>query len=595
MSGIVEFIIKMQDKLSGPLAHVSKNSSTAQKNLDKLTESNKQLKAMIGSTGAAINNQNSVITKYGSLLSGILPGALTLVGAGAGIAAAFNQGLKNAQNKVDFQLLIGDKAGDNLFKNIKGMGGAQVIGEDRFAAGKQLVEAGVGVEKIVPLMGRLGDVSMGSNEKFKQLVGTFSQIQKDGKLTESTLDSLNSAGFKPLNILADITGEKLSKVQQRFENGKISVNDITKALEGATAPGGQFYGVMDKIGNSPLKGWEGLKTKLFEITSTLGDKLLPIAESVFDLLSSGIDWLNKGIEWTVGLFEKTADWAKRNEDILWALGGAVLAGAAAYAGYNIWQRAVWLWQMRDLVGTSLLATGKGLLTTVTAGLTIAQSALNAAFIASPIGWVVTGIAALVGGVIYAWKHFEGFRKVIYGVWETFKEVFNSIGKLFKQIFSPIGEALQAVKEGRWMDAAKATGKLLFNITPAGILMKTAEFSKNGGWSNVSGAYELGAAKGAASWLDSQKKEESPTDKLFGTKTGEGAKEAYWNKKDKKDKPADDKINAVSGGGVKNIYVTVHKMIETMENHFTNVKEGSAEIERIVEEAMVRAVASASGR
>src|SRR5690606_22122832 len=117
----------------------------------------------------------------------------------------------------------------------------------------------------------------------------------------------------------------------------------------------------------------------------------------------GIEWLNEGISYTVDLFSDLATWGKRNEDILLALGGAVLAGVVAYKAYNAWQVVKYAWMMKDVIATTLLTTLKGSLTVATGALTIATTALNAAFLASPVGWVVAGIGALVGGVIYAWK------------------------------------------------------------------------------------------------------------------------------------------------------------------------------------------------
>lgn len=49
-----------------------------------------------------------------------------------------------------------------------------------------------------------------------------------------------------------------------------------------------------------------------------------------------------------------------------------------------------------------------------------QWLLNVALSANPIGLIVIAIAALVGGVIYAWTHFEGFRKVVLAVWDGIK-------------------------------------------------------------------------------------------------------------------------------------------------------------------------------
>lgn len=60
-------------------------------------------------------------------------------------------------------------------------------------------------------------------------------------------------------------------------------------------------------------------------------------------------------------------------------------------------------------------------TAVTGGLTAAQWALNAAFAASPLGWVAVAIGAVIAAVTYCWQKFEGFRMGILGTWEVVKE------------------------------------------------------------------------------------------------------------------------------------------------------------------------------
>lgn len=60
--------------------------------------------------------------------------------------------------------------------------------------------------------------------------------------------------------------------------------------------------------------------------------------------------------------------------------------------------------------------------------TVAQWALNVALIANPIGITIIAIAALVAGVILAWKHSEDFRKVVLAVWHAILVAGKAIGK-----------------------------------------------------------------------------------------------------------------------------------------------------------------------
>lgn len=58
--------------------------------------------------------------------------------------------------------------------------------------------------------------------------------------------------------------------------------------------------------------------------------------------------------------------------------------------------------------------------------TAVQWLLNAALNANPIGLVVLAIAALVAGIIYAWKNSETFRTVVLAVWAAIKTAISAV-------------------------------------------------------------------------------------------------------------------------------------------------------------------------
>jgi tape measure domain-containing protein len=617
MAGVLEFIIKMQDGLSGTLGKVAVSSTTARGALDKLTASSKELKSMSGEAAAASQNLISNLSKLNSLKTampeavskgfeaiksslpegvesafGSIAGILTnpFVVAGAALSSAYVYGLKSKTEREDFSKILGVDAGSKVYADVKKL--RKFLGEDAISGGKSLIDAGTGADKIAPMLAKIGDVAGGSKEKFNALTGAFAQVQKDGKLTTDTLSTLTENGFKPLTLLQSKFGGTAEAWQKKLNDGTISAADLSKALETATEKGGVFNGKLLEFSNTPTGIWNIITDKVKGFAETFGEKLLPIVDKGTELLGKGMTWLFGIVNQGVDLFMTLATFVGNNADLFYALAGGVGAMVIAYEAFQAYQVISYMWMMRESVGASFLAVAKGGLAVVTGLLTTAQWALNAAFIASPIGWIVVGLGLLVGGIIYAWKHFEGFRKVVYGLWETFKSVFTSIGNLFKQIFSPISEAIKAIQEHRWSDAAKATGQLMFNLSPVGFAMATKDFAKGGGFDSVSGAYGKGEAKGSASWkADHEKKDAKKT-------TVESKQKDYAasgiDKKGGAGVAAG--VDAVSGGGVKNIQITVGKMVETMTITIVGgTKEMADEIERKMEEILVRAIASAANR
>lgn len=63
-------------------------------------------------------------------------------------------------------------------------------------------------------------------------------------------------------------------------------------------------------------------------------------------------------------------------------------------------------------------------------MTAAQWAMNSAFLASPVTWIVLGIMALVAGFVLLWNKCEGFRNFFIGMWEGIKVAVGAVGTFF---------------------------------------------------------------------------------------------------------------------------------------------------------------------
>lgn len=85
-------------------------------------------------------------------------------------------------------------------------------------------------------------------------------------------------------------------------------------------------------------------------------------------------------------------------------------------------------------------------------MTKAQGLLNAVLAMNPVGLVIAGIAALAAGLIYAYKHSEGFRKVVQGVWGWLKKLWDIV----KNVATTVGGALVTA----WDTAKTAIGNAL---------------------------------------------------------------------------------------------------------------------------------------
>jgi tape measure domain-containing protein len=621
MGAAVEYLVKMKDGLSGPLSKIAGGSEGAKGALEKLTgaaESATDATKKLGSSLSSLDGlkdamPDAVKGGFDAIKSAIPEGVESAFGgigkliknpfviAGAGIMASIAMGMKDSKAKIDYTDLLGLNTGAKVYEDIKKL--RVELGGSVVSAAKNLLTAGADKDTISPMLKNIGEVAGGGGEKFDALTEAFTTVQKEGKLTTETLKTMTDNGFKPLALMQTLAGSSDEYWQKQLADGAISMDVLNKALDEGVKAGGIFNGTLAKAAQTPTQKWVTMKAEVEDLAVTIGAKFMPIVDGSVKVLTMSMDYFNKGLDYTVSVFTVLCGWAEKNADILEELTGFVLGAAAAYKAYQIWQVLSYTWMMRETIATTILAGAKTVLGVVTGALTVAQWSLNAAFYASPVGWVVLAIGALVAGVIYAWKNFEGFRKVIYGLWETFKVVFTAIGSLFKSIFSPIGDAIAAIKEGRWADAAKAAGQLALNLSPVGMVVQGVKAFKG---ADIGGAYKKGEAEGTKSWnkdheikvTNDTKKEKTPEELLKDNYKNSKVDSAADDKKDDKEAGAKTEagLNAVSGGGVKNITVTVGKMIETLEiKIYGGVAEMQTQIERAVEEGMTRAIASATAK
>lgn len=144
--------------------------------------------------------------------------------------------------------------------------------------------------------------------------------------------------------------------------------------------------------------------------------------------------------------------------------------------------------------------------------TAAQWALNAAQALSPTTWIIAGVVALIAVVVACWNKFEGFRKVVMGVWEVMKG-FGNILKDFvidriKGIISgvgAIGEAIMKLFKGDFSGAWDSAKQGVADLSGYTAIKNAKENFSN---MDIGGLYNEGAAKGAASWAADNPKEET---------------------------------------------------------------------------------------
>jgi len=155
---------------------------------------------------------------------------------------------------------------------------------DLAQAGKVLLQYGVSADTLMSRISMLGDIAQGDANKLGSLTLAFGQMSSTGKLMGQDLLQMINAGFNPLKVISDKTGESMASLKDRMSKGKLGVDEVTNAFISATSAGGQFFGGMEKAS----KTLPGLISTLHDDVSTLGRSF------VEDLMPSVMDTI-KGL------------------------------------------------------------------------------------------------------------------------------------------------------------------------------------------------------------------------------------------------------------------------------------------------------------
>lgn len=190
-----------------------------------------------------------------------------LTGIGFGVAGlkAFGSEVVNVRGEMQlletsFGVLLGNQAKANaMIAEIKQYNIQSPLSLNGISQAAQLLLGfNVDAEKVMPTLRQLGDISMGSTDRFQSLALAFAQMSAAGKLMGQDLLQMINAGFNPLQEISKNTGKSLIELRKEMENGAISSEMVASAFASVTAEGGKFYGMTEK----QAEGIRGLQAKL---------------------------------------------------------------------------------------------------------------------------------------------------------------------------------------------------------------------------------------------------------------------------------------------------------------------------------------------
>lgn len=421
-------------------------------------------------------------------------------------------------------------------------------------------------ERLEPLKSVLNDSALFTKlfgrENSNAAMALVQGIDEVNRYTE-VISGTNTA-FEQAGIIMESYNEKKARVQARFEDFKISVFNATgdfgiwvETVAGSLVPLSQLMPLVMGVGKAMML----VKGINFAGVFSSMSRMCTVAR--YQLLFMNAE-LRTGQMVSIGF-----------------LGNIVRATAAVvrFATVGLWSgiKAIGSYVLSLVTGGTASATFAGIASGAFATFKVAAvSACRAVGIAIMnipiIGWIAAAIAGLIALGVYFWNTSAKFRAVLKGLGAAFVAVFKGIWDLAKNVFGSIGDLIKAAFSLDGKGIRDAINKLKGGFS---------EFGTNVGKA-FNDAYEGEMARSKAEQEAKKKKEGDEDAPVVVTPEGDGGGSitnglaGIGGTSDKSDK-------------IKNINVTIDKLIDKFEIHTTNLHEDISKVKEMVAEALTGAV------
>lgn len=164
---------------------------------------------------------------------------------------------------------------------------------------KRLLAFGIAEGQVIEKMKNLGNAAMGNQEALTRLIDAYGKLRAKGKASMEELNRFTEAGVPIVQALADQYGVATSELLDMVSKGKVSFDDVDKALTGLTTGTGKFAGMIEKQATTLGGLFSTLKDNIGLVAKDIGMELAPAAK---EALGGAIDWIGKNRETIVAAF-----------------------------------------------------------------------------------------------------------------------------------------------------------------------------------------------------------------------------------------------------------------------------------------------------
>lgn len=610
---VLQFIIQLKDQMSSGVLAVANNANRSFENMNRnaqrtgrsIADINMQLDALRRTRDLSVdtrqisraNREMQSLERQrnrlmglgtpgtgggGMGLGGLVKGYMgfqVLSMAGSALTSSVSGAMERGMLNTQFGVLTGSAyKGNKLTKDLASLSADTILGPGVFKNAQTMLSFGVATEKIMPVMKMLGNISGGNQEKLDGLALAFANTASAGRLTGQDLLQYVNAGFNPLNEISRKTGVSMAILKKRMEDGGISVDMVHDAMKSATSQGGRFYDMLNKAADTPFGKFQKLKGQLLETAVGVGNMLMPAVNKGLDFVSIGLDKVNANLS----SFARGASGIWNN---------TILPTIRAV-------KPILVQSYNTLVPIFTKATEHYMAFASKVGPTLTNIAnilskvlVPAIKIAGPIlGWVFDKITKQVSDLLGLLETMTGWVSR----WvdnNPYLKMLDSLGNAIQPKINHIKETIKAgVSDNEMISFFKKIGEIHGEAYMNAIAIKLNAIAK---WADkfYNTTFFTGRlAEIKATMVGGKGTMVTPgASSSSGTYSFPGMSNNLSESKQKVKAHTD----SITGGGARNIYITLGKFQDQLNIHTMTVKEGVNEMEQMIENSLLRILNSAN--
>lgn len=472
---VINTVLTVQDKLSGGLVEAAKNAKKSGKAIDG---------SMLSATRSVVAFKNKSVKAltdtakkgFNGLVNIAKTSALAITASITGIAVGFaaldgaTEEYRIAQGKLNAGFQAAGFSADVARKSYRNF--YAILGDTDTAteASQLLANMAKNAEDVTKWTRIAAGVhgTFGDSLPIEGLVESANETARTGQVTGVFADALNWVG-----IMEDDFNAKLEKTTDVSKRNQLIMDTLSTTYDKAAD---SFYANNQQVINARRNHatLDEMLAKVGDTSSKLKNQLWVLAGAAEDgsiRSGSALDWVQKKADaltdWLSNLdlnnlkkqldekfaqtLQKAGDavqWCRDNSDTLIAtLKG--LAGMWAVKKVLDFNNGLadCVGNIGGIIKTVLTMTGVlGGQAAATGTATVAQTGLNTAMAANPIGAVILAIEALIAVGVLLYKNWDTIKAGAQSLWNKFKTVSIKIGTAFSGAFDKVKNAAKTALE-----------------------------------------------------------------------------------------------------------------------------------------------------